>query len=151
MRRYAVLFLALLALAGTPGCNTAFARQFRSDPLAAVIDAVSYSRTALSIARGAVAVYAAVSGDSSVVGTFEQLAGQVDRGLLVAQDGARVASEAGHGASVDALMSDAKTAMVHVNAFLNGLPTPAGGAAIPQLRDARQATARAAGLPASGQ
>lgn len=151
MRRYAVLSLVLLSLFGTPGCNTAFARQFRADPLAAVLDKIAQSRTALSLARGAVVVYSAISGDSSLASRFEQVAAQVDRGLLVAQSGARLASQVGRGADVDALMSAAREGMVHVNEFLNGLSTPAGGAAIPQLRDARRATAEAAGLPVSAE
>lgn len=151
MRRYAVLSLILLTLLGTPGCGTPFAQQFRRDPLAAVLDKITQSRTALSLARGAIAVYSAITGDSSLASRFEQVAAQVDRGLLAAQSGARVASQVGQGADVDALMREAMEGMVHVHEFLNGLSTPPGGASIPQLRDARRATAEAAGLPATAE
>ena len=81
---------------------------------------------------------------------FEQVAGNVDRGLVVAQDGLRLAAHAGRTPDMTALLRDATTAMRDVHAFLEGLPTPPGRAPTPMMVEALRATAQAAGISGSG-
>lgn len=150
MRRYAVRLALLALLALNTGCATSWAREFRDNPVLALEHNVQYLSTALSIARGAVTLYASASGDASAVPRFESVAGNVSRGIVVAQDGLRLAADAGTRPNVTALLSGATSAMRDVHAFLEGLPSQPGRAPDPIMRDALQATARAAGLSASG-
>jgi len=148
MRRYAVR-LALVLTLTLPGCAS-WIQQFKDNPVLALQTNVQYISTALSLARGAVAVYSAASGDTDIVTRFEQVAGNVDRGLVVAQDGLRLAAHAGRTPDMTALLRDATTAMRDVHAFLEGLPTPPGRAPTPMMVEALRATAQAAGISGSG-
>lgn len=150
MRRYAVRLALVVLLTLNVGCSSTWAQQFRDNPILALQNNVQYLSTALSLARGAVAVYSAASGDASAVSRFESVAGNVSQGIVVAQDGLRLAANVGSRPDVPALLRDATTAMRDVHAFLEGLPSQPGRAPDPIMRDALQATARAAGLSASG-
>jgi len=101
------------------------------------------------MARGAFEIYAATSGDpniSTVRTTFNEVAGSVDRGLLVAYDGLRVAARVRNGnPDVTELLRDAQQGIGHVHEFLAGLPGAGPGRAVaPSMRDALAATAAAA-------
>ena len=150
MRRYAVRLALLILLTLNVGCSSTWAQQFRDNPVLALQNNVQYLSTALSLARGAVAVYSAASGDASALSRFESVAGNVSQGIVVAQDGLRLAANVGSRPDVPALLRDATTAMRDVHAFLEGLPSQPGRAPDPIMRDALAATAQAAGLSASG-
>lgn len=144
MRRflYAVLLIASLT---SVGCAS-WINDLRSNPIAALTTAVNYFQTAITLARGAVGVYATAAGDTNVASRFEQLASNVENGLVVAQDGLRVAADAGTTPDVSALLTDAKQSMAHVHEFLAGLSTTSHAASSSQMRSALHATAQAAGI-----
>lgn len=131
---------------GMTGC--AWYARLREDPIAALAEGGAYIRTALSMAKSAFDIYAATSGDANIEQTrarFNDVAGSVDRGLLVAQDGLRIAASArGPAPDMTALLRDAQQAILHVHEFLGGLPGNAPGRAVrPEMREALLATERA--------
>lgn len=149
MRRLMTAFLLMFALTSLGGC--AWWQKLQSDPVAAMQDATSYIRTAAGIARSAFEVWASASGDqgTAVRPQFNQIMGSVDQGLVVAQDGLRIAATArGPSPDVNALLTQAQTAVGSLTAFLSGLPINGGPgrAADPLMRDAIQATQRASRL-----
>jgi len=144
-----LLHVALFALVlSTSGCAAWF-EQLRTNPIAGLSTGVSYIQTALQLARGAFEIWATTSGAPDVETTrvrFNEVASNVDRGLLVAQDGLRLASHAGGPApDMNALLRDAQQAIGSLNAFLAGLPgNGPGRASHPSMRDALAATEAAA-------
>lgn len=136
--------LVLVVLCSLNGCASWF-EQLRTNPIAGISTGVSYIQTALSLARGAFEIWATTSGAPDVETTrarFNEVAASVDRGLLAAQDGLRLASHAGGPApDMNVLLRDAQQAISSVNAFLSGLPgNGPGRASHPSMRDALQAT-----------
>ena len=151
MRRLIVLALMCLSLSGCAG----WIERFKKDPVAALQDGVGFIRTAASMASAAFEVWASTNQDmaANVRPQFHQVIGDVNRGLLVAQDGLRLAAQTRSDApDVSALLRDAQTAMQHLHEFLGNLPgNGPGRAADPLMRDALQATQRAsvATMPSS--
>lgn len=144
-RRWFLVFLFVFSLSS--GCASWLTR-FRENPVAVLTETVSYFHTALNLARGAVSAVASVMGDATINSRFETIASSVERGLSVAQDGLRIAADAGGDPpDVERLMEDARQAMRHVYEFISGLSTGPGRAADPLMRDALRMTARAAGIP----
>jgi hypothetical protein len=119
MRTLYAVFLALLLT--LTGCAS-WIDNFRRDPVATLSTTVNYINTALGIARVAVNEYTAIAGNSSAATTFTELANNVEHGLVVAQDGLRLAADTGSSPNVPALLSDAQQAMAHVHEFLAGRP-----------------------------
>lgn len=148
MRRLITMLSLLFCLSALGGC--AWWQKLQTDPVAAMQDATSYIRTAAGMARSAFEIWASASGDqgAAVRPQFNQIMGSVDQGLVVAQDGLRIAAIArGPAPDVNALLTQAQTAVGSLTAFLSGLPTGGPGrAADPTMRDAIQATQRAAML-----
>lgn len=147
MRQFRFLALLLLLSLGSSGC--AWYQRFKADPIAALAEGGQYISTALNMARGAFDIYAATSNDPNIATTrasFNAVAGSVDRGLLVAHDGLRIAATVRGGApDVTALLRDAQQGIQHVHEFLSGLPgVGAGRAVAPSMREALLATAAAA-------
>lgn len=142
---HVIMFAVILS---TSGCAAWF-EQLRTNPIAGLSTGVSYIQTALSLARGAFEIWATTSGAPDVEVTrtrFNEIASNVDRGLLVAQDGLRLASHAGGPApDMNVLLRDAQQAIGSINAFLAGLPgNGPGRASHPSMRDALAATEAAA-------
>lgn len=140
------LFLALFLCFSLSGC-AGWVAEFRANPVAGLQSGVSYIQTALSLARGAFEIWAATAGESASETRlrFNEVAAQVDRGLLVAQDGLRVAAHAGGSTpDMNALLRDAQAAIGSLNSFLSGLPGHGpGGSNNPTMREAIQATEQA--------
>lgn len=140
-----MMYAGLLVLAlSTSGCAAWF-EQLRTNPVAGISTGVSYIQTALSLARGAFEVWATTSGAPDIEITrarFNEIAGSVDRGLIAAQDGLRLAAHAGGPApDLNALLRDAQQAIGSINAFLAGLPgNGPGRASHPSMRAALEAT-----------
>lgn len=145
------LRIALLALIlSSSGC--AWFQRFKDDPIAAFQDTVGYIRTALSLAQTGFELWAAANPEAAanVRPQFVQIVGQVDRGLLIAQDGLRLAATArGPSPDVAVLLRDAQTAMGHLHEFLANLPTSTRPGAPPNetMRAALQATRTASQMP----
>lgn len=162
MKRLQSLFMMVAMVAAlslsTSGCAATrdWWASFKADPVAGVSDVTSYIRTALGLARTGFEIYAAAAGPSSAEARtrFETIAGTVERGVLVAQDGLRLAANLRQAEpNVDTLTSDARSAMLNLHAFLQGLPgVSTGQASNPTLREAIAATQAAARprVPSSG-
>lgn len=145
---HALLFVLVFSISGC----AAWFEQLRTNPVAGISTGVSYIQTALSLARGAFEIWATTSGAPDVAVTrarFNEVANNVDRGLLAAQDGLRLASHAGGPApDMNALLRDAQQAIGSLHEFLAGLPgNGPGRASHPSMRDALDAT-EAASRPA---
>lgn len=123
-----------------PGCAS-WAQRYRDTPVAAFTQDVAYMNLAVGVARAAVAS----TGDADAMRQFDQIAGQVQRGLALATDGVRIAANAGSGQpDYVALLRDSKSAMGSLNEFIRGFTTGPGQAANPMMREAALMTARAA-------
>jgi hypothetical protein len=138
---YALLFVLILS---TSGCAAWF-EQLRTNPVSMLSTGVGYIQTAMTLARGAFEIWATSSDSPDVAVTrarFNEIANSVDRALLVAQDGLRLAAHAGGSApDIAALLRDAQQAIGSVHAFLAGLPgNGPGRASHPSMRDALVAT-----------
>lgn len=140
----ALLVLLVVLAASSQGCTPWF-EQLKSNPVAGLSTGVGYIQTALSLARGAFEIWATSSGGADVEMTrarFNEVANNVDRGLLAAHDGLRLASHVrGPAPSMNVLLRDAQQAIGSVHTFLVGLPgNGPGRAAHPSMRDAILAT-----------
>lgn len=123
-----------------PGCAS-WAQRYRDTPVAAFTQDVAYMNLAVGVARAAVAS----TGDTDAMRQFDQIAGQVQRGLALATDGVRIAANAGSSQpDYVALLRDSKSAMGSLNEFIRGFTTGPGQAANPMMREAALMTARAA-------
>jgi hypothetical protein len=123
-----------------PGCAS-WAQRYRDTPVAAFTQDVAYMNLAVGVARAAVAS----TGDTDAMRQFDQIAGQVQRGLALATDGVRIAANAGSSQpDYGALLRDSKSAMGSLNEFIRGFTTGPGQAANPMMREAALMTARAA-------
>lgn len=123
-----------------PGCAS-WAQRYRDTPVAAFTQDVAYMNLAVGVARAAVAS----TGDTDAMRQFDQIAGQVQRGLALATDGVRIAANAGSSQpDYVALLRDSKSAMGSLNEFIRGFTTGPGQAANPMMREAAVMTARAA-------
>lgn len=123
-----------------PGCAS-WAQRYRDTPVAAFTQDVAYMNLAVGVARAAVAS----TGDADAMRQFDQIAGQVQRGLALATDGVRIAANAGSSQpDYVALLRDSKSAMGSLNEFIRGFTTGPGQAANPMMREAALMTARAA-------
>lgn len=141
------VLLLVLAL-GFSSSSCAWYQRLRNDPVAALQEGVGYIATALNMARSAFEIYAGTSGDQNIATTrtrFNEVAGSVDRGLMVAQNGLRIAATARSGnPDVTSLLTDAQTAIRSVHDFLVNLPgNGPGRAANPAMAEAIAATERA--------
>lgn len=137
-RLITVLVLSLSLL--LPGCAS-WAQRYRDTPVAAFTQDVAYMNLAVGVARAAVAS----TGDTDAMRQFDQIAGQVQRGLALATDGVRIAANAGSSQpDYVALLRDSKSAMGSLNEFIRGFTTGPGQAANPMMREAALMTARAA-------
>ena len=139
------LFVVILSLS-LSGC--AWFQKLHDDPIAAMQDGVGYIRTAASLASTAFELWATANPDAAanVRPQFQQIMGEVDRGLLVAQDGLRLAANArGPAPDISVLLRDAQTAMGHLHEFLANLPSSSRPNATPSqaMRSALVATERA--------
>lgn len=147
MKKQLMALVALLAALTMSGCNAAWFQALRSNIVVAAQDGVSYIRTALSMARGAFEVWAATDpeGTAAIRARFNELTAQVDRGLIVAQDGLRLAAHIGGPApDLNELLREAQQAIGSIHAFLAGLPgNGPGRASSPTMREALEATAQA--------
>lgn len=145
MRRRFALMTLVLAL-NVSGC--AWAQRFQEDPIAALQEGVGYVRTALSLATSAFEMWATANPETSADARtqFHMISSNVDRGLIVAQDGLRLAASAsGPAPDINVLLRDAQTAMGSLHQFLVGLPSgtaPRAGAGGP-MQSAIEATERA--------
>lgn len=123
-----------------PGCAS-WAQRYRDTPVAAFTQDVAYMNLAVGVARAAVAS----TGDADAMRQFDQIAGQVQRGLALATDGVRIAANAGSSQpDYVTLLRDSKSAMGSLNEFIRGFTTGPGQAANPIMREAALMTARAA-------
>lgn len=143
MRRWIVLLALLFNLTGC-----AWAQRFKDDPIAALQDGVGYIRTALSLASSAFELWASANPDTAVEARtqFQMISANIDRGLIVAQDGLRLAASAsGSPPDANVLLRDAQTAVGSLHRFLVGLPggnAPRAGSNSP-MQAAIEATDRA--------
>jgi len=146
MRKVLTSVLLVLFLSTTSSC--AWYQRLRNDPVMALQEGVGYIGTALNMARSAFEIYASTSGDENVGATrarFNEVTGSVDRGLMVAQSGLRVAAATrSESPDVTVLLVEAQTAIRAVHDFLVGLPgNGPGRAANPLMAEAIAATERA--------
>ena len=124
MLRHRFALLVLVFSLNTTGC--AWAQRFRDDPIAALQEGVGYIRTALSLATSAFEMWASSNPEASADARsqFHMIAGNVDRGLIVAQDGLRLAaSTSGPAPDINVLLRDAQTAIGSLSRFLAELPS----------------------------
>ena len=142
MKKLFYVFLLSISLS-LSGCAAWF-DLLRTNPVAGMSSGVDYIRTALSLAKGAFEIWATSNpeGSADARSRFNEISSNVDRGLLAAQDGLRLASHAGGAApDMNALLKDAQQAIGSVNGFLSGLPgNGPGRAANPTMREALIAT-----------
>lgn len=145
MRRTIRLFF-LISLLSLNSCAAWF-KELRDNPVLALNSGLSYISTALSIARGAFEIWAVADpGNANLLRSqFTQITNDVDRGLLVAQDGLRIASHLGGPTpNANILLQDAQHSMGTLNNFLSGLPGNGTSSAInPSMREALDATRKA--------
>lgn len=143
MRKMLLVLTLSLSLSGC-----AWAQRFQEDPIAALQEGVGYVRTALSLAATAFELWATANPDTSADARtqFHMISNSVDRGLIVAQDGLRLAASASEPApDINVLLRDAQTAMGSLHQFLASLPngtSPRAGASGP-MQAALTATERA--------
>lgn len=147
MRRRMAVGLVLLTLATGPGCFAAWWQQLKDNPVGALQNGVGVLQTALGLAQAGFEIWAAANGDGASAWRvqFNHLVGNVERGIMVANSGLRVAADL-HGAAPDpgVLVHDAQAAMTDLNSFLAGLPGGDHGAAEPTMLAALRATDDAA-------
>lgn len=145
MRLRRVMCVVVLSLS-LSGC--AWFQRLKDDPIAALQEGLGYMNTALGLARTAFEVWAATNPELAVGvrHQFTEVTGTVQRGMMVAQDGLRLAANArGPSPDVPTLLRDSQTAMRSVHDFLANLPgNGPGRASHPSMRDALLATERAA-------
>jgi hypothetical protein len=143
MRRFVFILTIALSLSGC-----AWFQKLKDDPIAAMQDGVGYIRTAVSLASTAFELWATANPDTAADARsqFQAIVGSVDRGLITAQDGLRLAANArGPAPDVSALLRDAQTAMASLHQFLANLPgrTRPGATPNESMRAALEATERA--------
>lgn len=141
-----VVILVVMVVLGSTGC-TAWWNALKADPITGISESTNYIRTGLSLARVAFDIWAAAdpNGAAGPRNTFNNIVGNVERGLAVAQSGLRTAAAARQPTpDPEVLMREAQNAMRDLNAFLSGLPSHGDGRAVdPNMRAAIQATAEA--------
>lgn len=134
-------FLAMLLCLQLVSCAS-WIQQWRDNPIMALQSNVGYIQTAASLARGAFTAWATATGTvpPETMARFESIMGHVQRGLVLAQDGFRIAASAGQSQpNLDRLLEDAHTALRDLREFLAHLPPFTGGAAGPQMQAALEA------------
>lgn len=128
------LALCLALSLSTAGC-AAFWQFIRSNPFGAVLEGVGYLQNATGLAELAFNAWAAANPDTSADARarFNEILGNVRRGISLAQSGMRVAAEARRdNVNPDALMREARDAVSSLTQFLQGLPQPPGRGAGPR-------------------
>ena len=139
-----LVLIALLLLPQT-GCAAWF-DLLRTNPIAALQQGAGYIGTAAQLARTAFDAWAAMNPEAAVDARprFQQVMGQVDRGLMVGQDALSIAAHASAPApDANLLLKDAQSAMGNVHEFLSGLKMPPGGAMDSTMIEALKATEKA--------
>lgn len=145
MKNHIRMLLVVLCLSMT-GCG-GWIQQLKDNPVAALQQGQSYITTALGLAQTAFNAFVQTTGVVSPqeLATFNRLVGDTQRGLVVANDGLRIAAHLKAGApDVNALLADSRQAMGNIAAFLSGLRQPTGQAADPLMREAIAAAQHAA-------
>lgn len=129
-----LLILGLVLSLSSSGCAALWSF-IRSNPFGAVMEGVSYLQNATGLAELAFNAWAAANPDTSADARarFNEILGNVRRGISLAQSGMRVAAEARRdNIDPNTLMHEAQDAVSSLTQFLQGLPRPPGRTAGPQ-------------------
>src|SRR6267142_4090514 len=133
-------FILLAVLAFSSSSCAAWIQELKTNPVLALQEAETYIASALSLATSAFNAFAATNPSAVDLNTqaeFNRIASGVSQGLVLANDGLRIAQHAGGPApDVNALLGDARTSMGDLATFLatikgrasSATPTPSTNA-----------------------